>query len=99
LLPAYQGMGIIHEVLPIVIKYGFETMKLNSIEGEVDPDNFKSIKLMKKTDFTFRKKLINKEIYTVQNPNIKKKTASHQNKFLFTTHFVNLNQKFWLKVV
>src|SRR5665811_2355555 len=31
LLPDYQGKGIIQEVLPKVVRYGFENMKLNSI--------------------------------------------------------------------
>jgi ribosomal-protein-alanine N-acetyltransferase len=71
LLPDYQGKGTMQEVLPIVIKYGFETMKLNSIEGEVDPNNSKSIKLMERNGFIFDKRLKNTEIYSVQNPNIK----------------------------
>ena len=71
LLPDYQGKGIIQEVLPKVIRYGFETMKLNSIDGEVDPNNIKSIKLMEKNGFVFNKRLKNTEIYSVQSYNIK----------------------------
>jgi RimJ/RimL family protein N-acetyltransferase len=32
-----QGKGIMQEVIPAVINYGFEVMKLKSINGEVDP--------------------------------------------------------------
>ena len=71
LLPEFHGKGIMQEVLPIIINYGFETMKLNSIEGEVDPNNLKSIKLMERNDFIFDKRLKNTEIYSVQKPNIK----------------------------
>lgn len=71
LLPDHHGKGIMQEVLPIVIKYGFETMKLNSIDGEVDPNNLKSIKLMEKNDFIFHKRLTSTEVYSLQNPNIK----------------------------
>jgi [ribosomal protein S5]-alanine N-acetyltransferase len=39
LLSDYQGKGIIQELLPIVLKFGLETMNLKSIEGEMDPNN------------------------------------------------------------
>jgi [ribosomal protein S5]-alanine N-acetyltransferase len=72
LLPEFHGKGIMHEVLPIIINYGFETMGLNFIDGEVDPKNLKSIKLMEKSGFIYHKRLENTEIYSVQNSNIKK---------------------------
>lgn len=59
-------------VLPKIINYGCKTNELNSIEGEVDPDNYKSIKLMEKNGFVFYKRLENTEIYFVQNPNNKR---------------------------
>jgi len=67
LLPNYLGRGIMHEVLPIIIQYGFETMKLKSIEGEVDPNNVNSIKLMEKNGFNLKEKLSNTLIYSLQN--------------------------------
>lgn len=67
LLPEYQGMRIMQEVLLIVIQYGFETMKLCSIEGEVDPNNLKSLKLMEKNGFIFHKKLQDTVIYSLQH--------------------------------
>jgi len=72
LLPEFHGRGIMQEVLPAVIKFGFETMKINSISGEVDPLNMKSIKLMKKFGFIYKKRLENTEIYALQNRNSKK---------------------------
>jgi len=67
LFPVHQGKGIMQEVLPVIIKYGFEKMKLNSVEGEVDPDNLKSIKLMIKNGFTYNRKLENTVVYSVVN--------------------------------
>ena len=52
LLPAYQGKGIMQEAATIVIDYGFNTMQLDTIEGEVAPGNIKSIKLMEHKGFT-----------------------------------------------
>jgi len=69
LLPDHQGKGVMQAVLPIVIKYGFEIMKLNFIEGEVDPNNLKSIKLMEKNGFILQRRLKNTLIYSLQNPN------------------------------
>jgi ribosomal-protein-alanine N-acetyltransferase len=51
LLPDWQGKGIMFEALREVVKFGFETIGLKSIEGEVDPENEKSINLMKKMGF------------------------------------------------
>jgi ribosomal-protein-alanine N-acetyltransferase len=63
LLPKYQGKGIMLEVLPVIIEYGFKNMNLNSIEGEVDPENLKSIILMKRNGFIFNRKLENNLVY------------------------------------
>jgi [ribosomal protein S5]-alanine N-acetyltransferase len=51
LLPDYQGRGLMLEAATKVVEYGFEKMNLGSIEGEVDPKNIKSIKLMEKLNF------------------------------------------------
>lgn len=47
----YQGYGFMQEAVECVIDYAFNHLKLNSVEGEVDPENMKSIKLMKKNKF------------------------------------------------
>jgi [ribosomal protein S5]-alanine N-acetyltransferase len=51
LLPAFQGMGIIQEALNCVIEFGFNVLGLVSLEGEVDPQNIKSVKVMEKAGF------------------------------------------------
>ena len=46
LLPDFFGNGIMQEVIPAILDYGFTKMKLDVIDGDVDPDNIKSIKLI-----------------------------------------------------
>ena len=49
--PDYWGKGITQEAITVVIKYGFEVMKLHSIEANVNPDNAASIRLLEKNGF------------------------------------------------
>lgn len=51
LSPKYWGKGIMFEALSAIIKFGFEKMNLHSIEGNVDPENTSSIKLLEKLGF------------------------------------------------
>ncbi len=51
LLPQHQGRGIMQEVIPVIIKYGFENMQLRSIKAELSPNNLKSIKLLERNNF------------------------------------------------
>lgn len=51
LSPAYQGKGIMQEALTAVIKFGFESLQLQAIEGFVDPNNQNSIALLEKNHF------------------------------------------------
>jgi RimJ/RimL family protein N-acetyltransferase len=51
LLPHFQGKGIMQEALTIVLDYGFNRMKLHSIEGNVNPGNSSSIKILEKNNF------------------------------------------------
>lgn len=51
LLPEYHGKGIMTQAVSKVLEYGFNTMNLHIIDGEVAPNNKKSIKLMKKFNF------------------------------------------------
>ncbi|MFI5171996.1 MAG: GNAT family N-acetyltransferase [Chitinophagales bacterium] len=51
LLKEHHGTGVMHEAVGAVLDYGFHTMKLHSIAGEVDPENIASIKLMEKNNF------------------------------------------------
>ncbi len=69
ILPDHFGKGIMQEVIPIILKYGFNDMQLDVIEGEVDLENIKSIKLMKKFGFEFYKNLESTDVYYLKNKN------------------------------
>lgn len=47
----FHGQGIITEALERVIKFGFDEMKLNSIEAVIDPENYGSEKVLLKNNF------------------------------------------------
>ena len=47
----FHGQGIITEALERVIQFGFEKMKLNSIEAVIDPGNYGSEKVLLKNNF------------------------------------------------
>ena len=51
LLPENHGKGIMQEVIPEVIQFGFEETKLQTIEAEVSPRNLKSVRLLEKNNF------------------------------------------------
>jgi ribosomal-protein-alanine N-acetyltransferase len=51
LLPEYHRKGIVSEALKEAIKYGFQVMKLNSLEAIIDPDNDASAKVLEKNGF------------------------------------------------
>jgi ribosomal-protein-alanine N-acetyltransferase len=51
LLPENHGKGIMQEVIPRVIQFGFEEMKLETIEAESSPRNLKSVRLLEKNNF------------------------------------------------
>lgn len=49
--PDYWGKGIMQEAIVDVIRYGFDEMKLHSIEANVNPGNAASIKLLERNKF------------------------------------------------
>ncbi|MWB94235.1 GNAT family N-acetyltransferase [Flavobacterium sp. GA093] len=51
LLPDYHGKGIVPEAVNRLIEYGFEDLKLHSIEAVIDPENFASEKVLQKCGF------------------------------------------------
>ncbi|HYF30205.1 MAG TPA: GNAT family N-acetyltransferase [Chitinophagaceae bacterium] len=51
LLPQYHGKGIMQEVIPAVLKFGFERIGLQLIEAELDKRNIKSLKLLQRNGF------------------------------------------------
>ena len=63
LLAEYQGKGIISEAIKEVVNYGFEVMKLHSIEAIIDPENFVSEKKKKKNGFVKEAHLKENEFY------------------------------------
>lgn len=79
LLPEYQGKGIISEAIKEVVKYGFEVMKLHSIEAVIDPQNFASERVLQKNGFVkeahlkeneyFEGRFLDTVIYSILNQN------------------------------
>ena len=63
LLPEYHGKGIISEAIKEVVKYGFEIMKLHSIEAIIDPENFASERVLQKNGFVKEAHLKENEFY------------------------------------
>ncbi|WP_456312631.1 GNAT family N-acetyltransferase [Pseudomonas shirazensis] len=51
LLPEYHGKGIIPEAVNRLIRYGFDDLKLHSIEAVIDPENLASEKVLQKCGF------------------------------------------------
>lgn len=49
--PSWQGKGIMLEALKTVVDYGLNTMKLHSVEANVNPENIASIKLLERAGF------------------------------------------------
>ncbi len=71
LLPEFHGKGIMQEVIPEIISFGFECLKLKIIIGEASPDNIKSIKLLEKFGFVFSSKTEKWVVYSLGNPALK----------------------------
>ncbi|MBM4175404.1 MAG: GNAT family N-acetyltransferase [Ignavibacteria bacterium] len=67
LLTTQQGKGIMQEVIPKVIEFGFKNLGLSILEAEVAFDNIKSIKLLEKFGFKPSKSLKNTLIYELLN--------------------------------
>ncbi|MBL0737442.1 GNAT family N-acetyltransferase [Flavobacterium sp. GN10] len=51
LSPNHHGKGIVTEAVNQLIKYGFESLKLHSIEAVIDPENYASEKVLQKCGF------------------------------------------------
>lgn len=63
LLPEFNGKGIISEAVKEVVKYGFNEMKLHSIEANIDPENFGSANVLQKCGFVKEAHLKENEFY------------------------------------
>jgi ribosomal-protein-alanine N-acetyltransferase len=76
--PDYHKKGIMQEALKEILAYGFKTLKLHSIEANVNPNNSSSIKLLERSDFTreayfkedyfFNGKFLDTAIYSLLTP-------------------------------
>jgi ribosomal-protein-alanine N-acetyltransferase len=49
--PAYWRQGLMTEALCVVLKYGFEKMRLNRIQALIDSKNARSMKLVRRLGF------------------------------------------------
>ncbi len=76
--PAFHGKGIMQEAIQSVLGYGFNTMKLHSVEANVNPENEASIKLLErngfireayfKEDYFYNGKFLDSAIYSLLTP-------------------------------
>ena len=76
--PVHQSKGYASEAMKAVLHYGFNTMKLHSVEANVNPDNAASIKLLERAgfireayfreNFYFDGKYLDSAIYSLINP-------------------------------
>ena len=69
LLPDFQGQGIAQEALSEVINFGFDVMKLQTIEAYTHKENLQSTKLLEKFNFTRDLIAESKIDFAVDNPN------------------------------
>jgi ribosomal-protein-alanine N-acetyltransferase len=71
LTPPYQGKGIMQEAFTAVVRYGFERMKLETIEALPSPKNARSIRLLERNQFvrtgSLRDDGFEMLIYTLKN--------------------------------
>jgi ribosomal-protein-alanine N-acetyltransferase len=58
--PQHQGKGLMQEAITEILRFGFEEMKLHSVEANVNPENAASIKLLERNRFV-------KEAYFKEN--------------------------------
>ena len=73
--PSYWNKGYMSEAIKKVIDYGFNVMKLHSIEAKINPGNLASANLLKKhhfikeayfkEDYFFNGKFLDTEIYSL----------------------------------
>lgn len=77
LSPDFHGKGFIPEAVKRLITYGFEDLKLHSIEAVIDPENFASEKVLQKCGFVkeahfkesefYEGKFLDKVVYSLLN--------------------------------
>jgi ribosomal-protein-alanine N-acetyltransferase len=69
LAKAYWGMGLMREVLPPVLAFGFEGMGLERIEATVEPENARCIALLEGLGFDVERDLRERlRVFFVEQP-------------------------------
>jgi ribosomal-protein-alanine N-acetyltransferase len=63
ILPEFNGKGIVTEAIKVVVGYGFDEMKLNSIEAIIDPRNFASERVLQKNGFVKEAHILENEFF------------------------------------
>ena len=63
LLSEFQNQGITTEAIKLVLKYGFTSMNLHSVEAVIDPRNTASEKVLQKNGFIKEAHFIENEFY------------------------------------
>ena len=63
MLPEYQGQGYTTEAIKIALDYGFDVLKLHSVEAIIDPDNIASARVLEKNGFLKEAHLRENEFY------------------------------------
>jgi ribosomal-protein-alanine N-acetyltransferase len=63
LLPEYHGKGIVSEAIQLMIHYGFNDMKMHSLEAIIDPKNIASARVLEKNNFIKEAHLTQNEFY------------------------------------
>jgi ribosomal-protein-alanine N-acetyltransferase len=51
LAPGRWGKGLLREVLPVLVRHGFEVLGLHRMEARIDPGNVASLKLIERLGF------------------------------------------------
>ena len=62
-LPETNGKGYITEAIKVVVEYGFEQMKLHSIEAVIDPNNIASERVLQKNGFVKEAHILENEFW------------------------------------
>jgi ribosomal-protein-alanine N-acetyltransferase len=85
--PDFWNKGIMSEAMKAVLDYGFKTLKLHSVEANINPANHASRKLLEKhgfvqeayfkEDYYFRGKFLDSVILSLIDPATKQPQTSH----------------------
>ena len=78
LLPHFQRRGIVNEAIKALLDFGFNNLKLHSVEAKINPINLASKNILEKNgfikeahlkeNFYFRNKFSDTAIYSLLNP-------------------------------